>query len=53
MSEDSHYRRAFRNGATLVPRRLVLVEYVPTLGMLPANPVFPLITGRTSRRGRT
>ena len=45
VSGDSHYRQAFRNGATLVPRRLVLVEYVPALGMLPANPVFPLVAG--------
>ena len=31
----SPYRHAFRNGATLWPRRLVLVEAVPIGGMLP------------------
>ena len=51
-SEDSHYRRAFRQGATLVPRRLVLVEPVPATGMLPANPVFPLVAGRKGNQDK-
>ena len=49
MAEDrtgSHYRSVFRNGATLVPRRLVLVEPVPVTGMLPPNPEAPLVCGR-------
>ena len=42
----SPYRRAFRQGATLVPRRFVLVETLPTMGMLPASPAFPLVQGQ-------
>ena len=45
---ESHYRRAFRQGAILVPRRLVLVEPVQATGMLPSNPAFP----SRSRPGR-
>ena len=48
----SPYRSAFRNGATLWPRRFVLIEPVPTTGMLPANPAFPLVRGRTSRQDK-
>ena len=44
----SPYRQEFRQGATLVPRRLVLVDAVAAAGRLPANPVFPLVRGRTS-----
>ena len=44
---ESPYRRAFRQGATLVPRRLVLVEAAPVAGMLPPNPMLPLVGGRT------
>ena len=51
-SAESHYRRAFRQGASLVPRRLVLVEPVPTVGMLPANPVFPLVAGRRGNQDK-
>ncbi len=50
--EGSPYRRAFRQGAILVPRRLVLVEPVPTTGMLPANPAFPLVRGRTGNQDK-
>ena len=44
----SPYRTRFRNGATLFPRRLVLVESAPVAGMLPPNPVTPLLRGRVS-----
>ncbi len=42
----SPYRKAFRQGATLVPRRFVLVEPVMSSGRLPPNPAFPLVRGR-------
>ena len=42
----SPYRRAFRQGAILVPRRLVLVEEVRISRILPPNPVFPMVRGR-------
>ena len=48
----SPYRRAFRNGATLFPRRLVLVEPAPMPGMLPPNPEFPMIRGRTGTQDK-
>ena len=48
----SHYRKAFRQGAILVPRRLVLVEPVQTTGMLPANPAFPLVRGRVGNQDK-
>ncbi len=48
----SPYRRTFRNGATLVPRRLVLVEAAPTARMLPSNPVFPLVRGRIGNQDK-
>ena len=48
----SPYRRTFRNGATLVPRRLVLVEAVPARGILPPNPVFPLVRGRIGNQDK-
>ena len=48
----SPYRRAFRQGATLVPRRLVLVDDVPATGMLPTNPAFPMVRGRTSNQDK-
>ena len=48
----SPYHRVFRNGATLWPRRLVLVESEPPPGMLPVNPAFPLVRGRTSRQDK-
>ncbi len=49
---ESPYRRAFRNGATLVPRRLVLVESVPVTGILAANPVAPLVRGRVGNQDK-
>ena len=48
----SPYRRVFRNGATLFPRRLVLVEPAPTPGMLPPNPEFPMVRGRTGTQDK-
>ena len=48
----SPYRRVFRNGATLFPRRLVLVEPAPMPGMLPPNPEFPMIRGRTGTQDK-
>ena len=50
---ESRYRRAFRQGAILVPRRLVLVEPVQTTGMLPANPTFPLVRGRVGKQDKS
>ena len=49
---ESPYRRSFRQGATLVPRRLVLVEPAPMAGMLPPNPDFPMIRGRTGTQDK-
>ena len=40
---SSHYRERFRQGAILIPRRLVLVELVPATGVLPPNPRIPLV----------
>ena len=48
----SPYRQEFRQGATLVPRRLVLVDAVAAAGRLPPNPVFPLVRGRTSNQDK-
>ncbi len=48
----SPYRRAFRQGATLVPRRLVLVEPVRPTGLLPPNPSFPLVRGRAGNQDK-
>lgn len=48
----SPYRNSFRNGATLWPRRLVLVEPVPVTGMLPPNPQAPLMRGRTGSQDK-
>ena len=48
----SPYRSAFRNGATLFPRRLVLVEPAPMPGMLPPNPEFPTVRGRTGTQDK-
>ena len=49
---DSHYRSVFRNGATLFPRRLVLVEPVPVAGMLPPNPEAPPVRGRVGSQDK-
>jgi hypothetical protein len=46
-SGGSVYRKAFRQGATLVPRMLCLVDYKP-LGRLGVDPTAPLVM---SRRG--
>ena len=48
----SAYRKHFRNGATLWPRRLVLVEPVTTTGILPSNPAFPLVQGQTGNQDK-
>ena len=48
----SAYRKHFRNGATLWPRRLVLVEPVTTTGILPSNPAFPLVRGQTGNQDK-
>ena len=48
----SPYRAAFRQGAILVPRRLVLVEPVPTTGALPPNPEVPLVRGRVGNQDK-
>ncbi len=48
----SPYRAAFRQGATFVPRRLVLVEAFPETGHLPANPEAPLVRGRTGNQDK-
>ena len=50
--DSSPYRSVFRNGATLFPRRLVLVEPAPMTGMLPPNPEFPMIRGRTGTQDK-
>ena len=49
---ESPYRKSFRNGATLVPRRLVIVDSVPVTGMLPPSPAYPLIRGRTGNQDK-
>ena len=48
----SPYDRHFRQGAILVPRRLVLVERVQASGPLPPNPETPLICGRTGNQDK-
>ena len=48
----SPYRGAFRQGATLVPRRLVFVEPVPQAGRLPPSPDFPVVRGRTGNQDK-
>ena len=45
-ADGSPYRKIFQNGATLFPRRLVLVDVVSPSGRLPPNPEFPLVRGR-------
>ena len=49
---ESPYRRSFRQGATLVPRRLVFVEPTPMPGMLPPNPDFPMVRGRVGTQDK-
>ena len=48
----SPYRKSFRNGATLWPRRFVLVKREPATGLLPPNPAFPLVRGRTGNQDK-
>ena len=48
----SPYREKFRQGATLVPRRMVIVEIEPTLGRLGANTLAPVVRGRTSSQDK-
>ena len=48
----SLYRDTFRNGATLWPRRLVLVEHAPLEGSIPPNPDVPLVRGRESNQDK-
>jgi hypothetical protein len=48
LSGLSPYRRAFRQGATMVPRRLCVVERVAT-GRLGANPLTPLVESRPGK----
>ena len=50
--DGSPYRSVFRNGATLFPRRLVLVEPAPMPGVLPPNPEIPMIRGRTGAQDK-
>ena len=50
--DGSPYRKAFRNGATLFPRRFVLVDPVSPSGTLPPNPEFPLVRGRTGNQDK-
>lgn len=50
--ESSPYKGAFRQGATLTPRRLALVELVPQEGTLPPNPAAPVVRGRTGRQDK-
>ncbi len=48
----SHYRKLFRQGAILVPRRLILVKKEVPIGRLPANPHAPLVVGRTGSQDK-
>lgn len=48
----SPYREKFRQGATLVPRRLVIVERLPASGRLGGNPQAPRVRGRTSKQDK-
>lgn len=47
----SPYESKFRQGATLVPRRLVIVEELPS-GRLGRNPKAPRVRGRTSSQDK-
>jgi SAM-dependent methyltransferase len=47
----SPYRTRFRQGAILIPRRLVLVERTQT-GRLGANPEAPIVRGRTGSQDK-
>ena len=49
---ESPYRRAFRNGAILVPRRLALVEIVPPSRLTPGDPLRPVVRGSAGRQDK-
>ena len=49
---ESPYRGNFRQGAILVPRRLMLVELVSTTEILPSSPEFPLVRGRAGNQDK-
>ena len=51
-SGGSAYRKAFRQGATLVPRMLCLIERKP-LGRLGADPSSPLVMSRRSSQEKS
>lgn len=51
VSGGSPYRRSFRQGATMVPRRLCVVDRVET-GRLGANPAAPLVVSRNGRQDK-
>ena len=48
----SPYRKSFRNGATLWPRRLIFVQSIISTGMLPQNPEAPLVRGRIGNQDK-
>ena len=48
----SPYRKSFRNGATLWPRRIVLAEPATATGVIPPSPTFPLLRGRTGNQDK-
>ncbi len=50
--DESPYRRTFRQGAILVPRRLMLVELVSMTDIIPSNPSFPLVRGRAGNKDK-
>ena len=50
---ESPYRRTFRQGAILVPRRLILVEPVSMTDILPSSPAFPVVRGRVGKQDKT
>ena len=51
-ADGSPYRKIFQNGATLFPRRLVLVDLVSPSGRLPPNPEFPFVRRRTGNQDK-
>ncbi|MGF1639485.1 MAG: N-6 DNA methylase [Rhodospirillales bacterium] len=51
LAGGSPYRRAFRQGATMVPRRLCVVERVVT-GRLGVNPTAPLVESRGGKQDK-
>lgn len=51
-ADGSPYRKIFQNGATLFPRRLVLVGLVSPSGRLPPNPESPFVRRRTGNQDK-